>query len=259
MSNFMTLEKGSLILIDYTANIKDTKKIFETTIEEDAKNSDLYDPMRKYGPRLVSVGEGWVLKGLDEALAAANSGDKLDVDVSPDKGFGERIPNKVRMVAQRKLGDKADEVKIGDEVEIDERTGIVRFVGSGRVQVDFNHRLAGRTLTYKVSIIKKLESDNDKVLSLMKRRLPLDDEKMKFIIEGSDLTVQFPEETFLIEGLQVIKRGIASDIFKYVASITNVKFVETYKATNLTESRGESKNDVRSNKEVGAMEVSRSE
>jgi peptidylprolyl isomerase len=259
MSNFMTLEKGSLILIDYTANIKDTKKIFETTIEEDAKNSDLYDPTRKYGPRLVSVGEGWVLKGLDEALADANSGDKLDVDVYPDKGFGERIPNKVRMVAQRKLGDKADEVKIGDEVEIDERTGIVRFVGSGRVQVDFNHRLAGRTLTYKVSIIKKLESDNDKVLSLMKRRMPLDDEKIKFIIEGSDLTVQLPEETFLTEGLQVIKRGIASDIFKYVASITNVKFLETYKATNSTESKEVSGGDVRSNKEVGAMEVSRSE
>jgi peptidylprolyl isomerase len=163
------------------------------------------------------------------------------------------------MIAQRKLGDKADEVKIGDEVEIEERTGIVRFVGSGRVQVDFNHRLAGRTLTYKVSIIKKLESDNDKVLSLMKRRLPLDDEKIKFILEGSNLTIQFPEETFLTEGLQVIKRAIASDIFKYVGSITNVKFVETYKATNSTESKAESEDDVRSNKEVGAMEVSRSE
>ncbi|PWU79533.1 MAG: peptidylprolyl isomerase [Candidatus Nitrosopolaris wilkensis] len=255
----MTLEKGSLILIDYTANIKDTNKIFETTSEEDAKNSDLYDPTRKYGPRLVSVGEGWVLKGLDEALAEASSGDKLDVDVLPDKGFGERIPNKVRMVAQRKLGDKADEVRIGDEVEIDERTGIVRFVGSGRVQVDFNHRLAGRTLTYKVNIIKKLESDNDKVLSLMKRRLPLDDEKIKFILEGSNLTIQFPEETFLTEGLQVIKRGIASDIFKYVGSITNVKFVETYKATNSTKSNEESEDDARSSKEVGAMEVSRSE
>jgi peptidylprolyl isomerase len=110
-----------------------------------------------------------------------------------------------------------------------------------------------------VSIIKKLESDNDKVLSLMKRRLPLDDEKIKFILEGSNLTIQFPEETFLTEGLQVIKRGIASDIFKYVGSITNVKFVETYKATNSTESNEESEDDVHSSQEVGAMEVSRSE
>jgi peptidylprolyl isomerase len=256
MSKVMTLEKGSLILIDYTANIKDTNKIFETTVEEEAKNSDLYDPTRKYGPKLVSVGEGWVLKGLDEALANANSGDKFDVEISPDKGFGERIPNKVRMIAQRKLGDKADEVTIGDEIKIDERPGIVRFVGSGRVQVDFNHRLAGRTLKYKVNIIKKLESDNEKVLSLMKRRLALDDEKIKFIVEGRNLTIEFPEEAFMTEGLQVIKRGIASDIFKYVG-ITNIKFIENYKLAD-SESNKELEHE-RSKKEVSTMEVSRSD
>lgn len=231
MSNFMTLEKGSLILIDYTANIKDTNKIFETTIEEEAKNSDLYDPTRKYGPKLVSVGEGWVLKGLDEALAKANSGDKFDVEIPPDKGFGERIPNRVRMIAQRKLGDKADEVKIGDEVEIDERPGIVRFVGSGRVQIDFNHRLAGRTLIYRVNVIKKLENDNEKVLFLIKRRLALDDDKIKFNLEGTNLTIEVPEEAFSTEGLQIIKRAMASDIFKYVG-ITDVKFIENYKSAD---------------------------
>jgi peptidylprolyl isomerase len=257
MSKFMTLEKGSLILIDYTANIKDTNKIFETTIEEDAKNSDLYDPTRKYGPKLVSVGEGWVLKGLDEALAKANNGDKFEVEVSPDKGFGERIPNKVRMIAQRKLGDKADEVKIGDEVKIDERLGIVRFVGSGRVQVDFNHRLAGRTLTYKVNIIKKLESDDDKVLSLMKRRLALDDEKIQFIVEGRSLTIELPEEAFLIEGLQVIKRAIASDMFKHVG-LTNVKFIENYKMAD-PESNKELDIEHDAKHEVSAMEMSRSD
>ena len=51
----MTLEKGSLILVDYTAKIKDTNEIFETTTEEEAKKSDLYDPTRKYGPRLISI------------------------------------------------------------------------------------------------------------------------------------------------------------------------------------------------------------
>src|SRR5919109_1566098 len=155
----MTLEKGSLVLIDYTAKLKDTNQMFETTREEEAKKLDLYDATRKYEPRLVSIGEGWVLKGLDEALASANIGDKINVEITPDKGFGERDTNKVRMVAQRKLGEKADEVRVGDVIEIDNRTGIVRYVGSGRVQVDFNHRFAGRTLTYDVDIVKKLDSD----------------------------------------------------------------------------------------------------
>lgn len=235
MSNFMTLDKGSLVLINYTAKVKDTNKIFETTIEEDAKKSDLYDPTRKYGPKLVSVGEGWVLKGLDEALEKANSGDKFDVEITPDKAFGERNPSKVRMVALRKLGDRADDVKIGDEVEMDQRTGIVRFVGSGRVQMDFNHRLAGRTLAYQVEIIRKLQESGEKVLSLIKRRMPLDDDKIKFFLDGSNLTVELPEDSFLIEGLQVIKRGAANDIFKYVQGISNVKFVENYVATEMVQ------------------------
>jgi peptidylprolyl isomerase len=238
----MTLEKGSLVLVDYTAKVKDTNEIFETTNEEEAKKSDLYDPTRRYEPRLVSIGEGWVLKGLDEALASANLGDKLSIEVAPDKGFGERDPNKVRMVPQRKLGEKADDVKVGDIVEMYERPGIVRHIGSGRVQLDFNHRLAGRTLKYDVSILKKLEKDNDKITSLIKRRLAIDQEKIKFKLEESILEIELPEEIFLSEGLQVIKRAIANDIFKFVITVNDIKFIESYKpSTPLPQSQPEEK------------------
>ena len=196
----MPLEKGSLILVDYTARVKDTNEVFETTREEEAKKSNLHDPERKYEPRLVSVGESWVLKGLDEALANANVGDKLNVEITPDKGFGERDPGKVRMIPQRKLGDKADQVTAGDVIEVDERTGIVRYVGSGRIQVDFNHRFAGKTLMYDANIIKKLDSDTDKVSALVKRRTGLDDSKVKVNLGGSNLEIELPEESYLAEG-----------------------------------------------------------
>jgi peptidylprolyl isomerase len=229
----MTLEKGSLILVDYTAKVKDSNEIFETTREEEAKKSDLFDPTRKYEPRLISIGEGWVLKGLDEALASANIGDKINVEITPDKGFGERDPNKVRMVAQRKLGEKADEVRVGDVIEIDNRTGIVRYVGSGRVQIDFNHRFAGRTLTYDVDIVKKLESDDDKIKSLIKRRLPINDEKININLKGFTLEIELPEETLLAEGIQVIKRAAANDVFKFVPSLKDIKFIESFKSSSL--------------------------
>jgi peptidylprolyl isomerase len=224
----MTLEKGSLILIDYTAKVKDTNLTFETTREEEAKKSELYDPARRYEPRLISVGEGWVLKGLDEALTNASMGDKLNIEITPDKGFGDRDPNKVRMIPLRKLGEKADEVRIGDTIELGERTGIVKLIGSGRVQVDFNHRLAGRTLIYDVEVTKKLKDDNEKVLSLIKRRLPIDDQKIKLSIEAASVQIDLPEETFIVDGLQIIKRAISNDIFKFVPGINNVRFIETY-------------------------------
>jgi peptidylprolyl isomerase len=235
----MTLERGSLILVDYTAKVKDSNEIFETTREEEAKKSELFDPTHKYEPRLISIGEGWVLKGLDEALAAANIGDRINVEISPDKGFGERDPNKVRMVAQRKLGEKADEVRVGDVIEIDHRTGIVRYVGSGRVQVDFNHRFAGRTLMYDVDVVKKVDSDDDKIRSLIKRRLPLDDEKIKINLKGFTLEIELPEETLLAEGLQIIKRAVANDVFKFVPSLKDIKFIESFKSPTLPQQQQE--------------------
>ena len=224
----MTFDKGSLILLDYTARIKDNGEIFETTIEEDAKKSNLYDPTRKYEPRLISVGEGWVLKGLDEALTSTDVGQKLSIEISPDKGFGERDTNKVRMIPQRKLGEKANEVKVGDVVELDDRTGIIRYIGSGRVQIDYNHRLASRILVYDVNVVKKIESNEDKIKYLLKRRLPIDDEKAKFDYNNDTVIIELSEDISLLDGLQIIKKAVSTDIFKFVDGLNKITFQEVY-------------------------------
>jgi peptidylprolyl isomerase len=226
----MPLEKGSLILMDYTAKVKDTNEVFDTTREEEAKKTSSYDPTHKYEPRLVSVGEGWVLKGLDEALSNANVNDKLNVEVPPEKGFGKRDDSKIRMIPQRKLGDKADEVRVGDEIEIDNRRAIIRYVGSGRIQVDFNHRFAGRTLLYDVDVLRKLDSDSEKINALIKRRMGLDESKIHINLAPPNLEIELPEDAYLAEGLQIIKRATANDIFKFATTIKNIRFVENYKA-----------------------------
>jgi peptidylprolyl isomerase len=224
----MTFDKGSLILLDYTARIKDNGEIFETTIEEDAKKSNLYDPTRQYEPRLISVGEGWVLKGLDEALTSTDVGQKLSIEIPPDKGFGERDTNKVRMIPQRKLGEKANEIKVGDVVELDDRTGIVRYIGSGRVQIDYNHRLASRVLVYDVNVVKKIESNEDKIKYLLKRRLPLDDEKAKIEHNNDTVVIELSEDISLLDGLQIIKKAVTTDIFKFVDGLNKITFQEVY-------------------------------
>jgi peptidylprolyl isomerase len=226
----MPLEKGSLVLVDYTAKVKDTNDIFDTTREEEAKKTNFYDPTHKYEPRIVSIGESWVLKGLDEALSNANVGDKLNIEVPPEKGFGKRDDSKIRMIPQRKLGDKADEVGVGDEIEIDNRRAIVRYIGSGRIQVDFNHRFAGKTLLYDANVLKKLDSDSEKVSALVKRRMGVDENKLQVNLAVPNLEIQLPEDTYLAEGLQIVKRAAANDIFKFVPTVKNIKFIESYQA-----------------------------
>ena len=224
----MALEKGSLVLVNYTAKIKDTNEAFDTTIEEDAKKFNIHDPTRTYEPRLISVGDGWVLKGLDEALTNANVGENMNVEVPPEKGFGARDPDKVRMIPLRKLGEKAEEVKVGDAIEIDDKVGIVRFIGSGRVQIDYNHRLAGKTITYALQVLKRLEQDSERITALIRRRIPIDETKLKITLNEGNLDIELPSENYMHEGLQVIKRAIVNDVFKYVTSVKKIKFIETH-------------------------------
>ena len=112
-------------------------------------------------------------------------------------------------------------------MEVENRAGTVRFIGSGRAQVDFNHRLAGKTLIYELEVVKKLETEEEKIRALIERRFVAEGEKVKFSVEGGTLAVEIPEELFLLEGLQIIKRGISSDIFRFLRGIENVTFRET--------------------------------
>ena len=226
----MTFNKGSLILIDYTAKVKDSTEIFDTTIEEDAKKHSIHEQNVKYQPKLVSIGEVSypVLKGLDEALAKTTVGDKLTVEVTPDKGFGERDAGKVRMIPTRKLGEDAEKVSVGDTIEVDNKRGIIRFIGSGRVQIDYNHRYAGKTILYDVNVVKSLDSPNDKVDGILKNRLPLEDSKITFELKDKEVNITIPEEILRADGLQIMKHFIQLDIFKFVPSLEKVNFIETH-------------------------------
>ena len=239
----MTFDKGSLILVDYTAKVKDSEDVFDTTIEEDAKKYSIHEPNVKYQPKLVSIGEVSypVLKGLDEALAKTSVGDKLTVEVSPDKGFGERDTGKVRMIPTRKLGEDQEKVSVGDTIEVDNKRGIIRFIGSGRVQIDYNHRYAGKTILFEVNVIKSLDSQNDKIDGILKNRFPVEDTKVSFDLKDKEVSVNIPEEILRADGLQIMKHFIQLDIFKFVSTLEKVSFVETHVNKQVQEKKPETK------------------
>ncbi len=239
----MTFDKGSLILVDYTAKVKDSSEVFDTTIEEDAKKHSIHEQNVKYQPKLVSIGEVSypVLKGLDEALAKTSVGDKLTIEVTPDKGFGERDSKKVRMIPIRKLGEDAEKVSVGDTIEVDNKRGIIRFIGSGRVQMDYNHRYAGKTILFDVNVIKSLDSPNDKIDGILKNRLPVEDSKIAFDLKDKEVNITIPEEILRADGLQIMKHFIQLDIFKFVPTLEKASFVETHINKQTQEMKSETK------------------
>ena len=227
----MTLQKGDFILIDYVAKVKETNEVFDTTKDEVAKKEHLHKEGQIHEPELVVVGEGWVLKALDDALTTKEICKPCTVEISPDKGFGQRDPEKIKRISIKQLYAKEINPVVGARIEFQGKNATIRSVGAGRVLLDFNAPLAGRTLIYDVTITKKLDLAEQKIGAIIHRRVPVVEEnKFKLTIKGVDLTIDMPEETFYVEGIQIAKRGIAMDIQKFVPELTETRFVETFKA-----------------------------
>ena len=227
----MALQKGDFVLIDYVARVKETNEVFDTTIEETAKNERLYKEGEIYEPQLVVVGEGWVLKALDESLTTVEVGKKSSVEIPPDKAFGARDSEKVKRVSLRHLTAKGITPSLGMRIEYNGKMATVRTLGGGRVLLDFNPPLAGKTLIYEMTVQKKLRTVKQKIAALIHRRIQAVEEfKFKFTAKEKTVSVEMPEEAFYLEGIQVAKRGIAMDIQRFFPKMTTVKFTEAFKA-----------------------------
>ena len=226
----MVLQKGDFILIEYTAKVKETNEVFDTTSEEVSQKEHLHKEGEIYEPKLIVIGEGWMLKTLDESFPTMAINKTATVEITPDKAFGARDPEKVKRVPLKQLLAKNINPAIGMRIEYGGKNAIIRSIGAGRVLLDFNPPLAGKTLVYEVTVQKKLKTKEGKVGALIHRRLPIAEAKFPITFKEKDLSIEMPEETFYIEGVQVAKRGVAMDIQKFFPDLTAVKFIETYKA-----------------------------
>ncbi len=227
----MALQKGDFILISYTAKVKETNEVFDTTQEDVAKKEHLFKEGKMYEPKLVVVGESWVLKALDDSLTTMEINKLATVEIPPEKGFGQRDPEKMKRVSLKQLLAKDINPVVGAQIEFQGKDAVVRSMGAGRVLLDFNPALAGKTLIYDVTVSKKLESNEEKIGALIHRRVPVVEESnFKINLQDTSLTIAMPEVAFYIEGIQIAKRGIALDIQKFIPELTETKFIESFKA-----------------------------
>lgn len=225
------MKKGEFVLVDYTAKVKDSGELIVTTIKEDAKASK----EGVYEPELIIVGEGWGLPGLDEILEGMEPGDEKEVDIPPEKAFGKKDPAKIRVVSARDLVREGVTPRVGEVVNFRGETGRVIYVGGGRVIIDFNHPLAGKTLIYKVKVHKRIESIKEKAKSLLFRRLrelkgtgEFSEEKVKLLLRKGDLTVEFDSSLLNTRVPHAIPEYV-NDIKKYLPDIENLKIVFPFK------------------------------
>lgn len=226
----MSVKKGEFILMNMTCKVKESGEIVETTLEKTAKESGLHREGTTYEPRFVIVGEGWVPQGLDEGLLNMEVGQPNTTEIPPEKGYGARDPSKMRLVPLRRFRTEGITPLPGMNVQLEGKSATVRSVGAGRVQLDYNHPLSGKTLIYDLTVEKRLESFEEKIKAILHRVITVvEPEKFTTRLVEKELTVEIPEEGFFLEGLQVLKQAVAADVLKFFPEIEKVSFVEVIK------------------------------
>ena len=225
----MPFNKGDFLLVDYTIKVKDEDKVVETTSAEEAKKANIFNENEVYEPQLVILGEGWLLKSIEEELAKANEGEEKEFELPPERAFGKRDPNNIKVFPARELVRRRIRPTLGARVEINGRIGIIRSVGSGRVVIDFNHPLAGKTLVCKVKVVKKIEDELEKIKALIHRRAPrVDINKFEIKRDNDVVTIKVPPEIRDSNGARIFKYAVFRDITRYIRGIKRVNFIEEY-------------------------------
>jgi FKBP-type peptidyl-prolyl cis-trans isomerase 2 len=181
------IKKGDFIELDYTAKIKNNNLVFDTTMEADAKKHNLHSKGMTYKPLVIKVGEGHLVKGLDEFVVDKVPGE-YKVELEPEQAFGKKNAKLLRLVSIKEFHKNEIQPVPGLEVELDGHRGIVRTISGGRVIVDFNHPLSSQDITYDI-VIKSIVTDpKTKVEAALEVfRIPF--EKVHF--ENDKATVEF--------------------------------------------------------------------
>jgi FKBP-type peptidyl-prolyl cis-trans isomerase 2 len=170
------VKKGDFVKIDFVGKTKEDDKIIDTTHESVAKEAGIYNDKLVYRPLPVIVGEGLVIKGLDEALEGKKVGEEFEVEIPPEKAFGPRDPKLLITVTESDLLRLGVRPEVGKTVRIPTARGVLTgrivTISGGRVTIDFNHPLAGKTLVYKVKIVEKAKTPEEKLRYILELLMP---------------------------------------------------------------------------------------
>ncbi len=210
----MGFNDNDFILIEYSIRVKETGNLVDTSDEELARKENIYESNRIYGPVLIVIGKKWINEVVENVLRNMDVGEEKTIEVPPEKAYGPRDPGKVRVFNLREFRRRGIDVKVGEVLDFGGVKGIVKSISGGRVVVDFNHPLAGKTLVYRVKVVAKLEDLVEKARALAKRHLGIPGEELGIVFNDGEgeLVIDIPTKYMTKPNIQYGKISLATDI-----------------------------------------------
>lgn len=129
-------------------------------------DGDVLDSSDGAEPLAYLHGQGNLVPGLEQELTGKQQGDKLEVSVAPEQGYGPVVEEMIQTVPRDAFAGVED-IAVGMRFEASTAGGPVSVevtqVEGDEVTVDGNHPLAGQTLNFKVEVMQVRESTADEL------------------------------------------------------------------------------------------------
>ena len=119
------------------------------------ETGDTVDSTFDKSPATFKVGDGSLLPGFEAALFGFKAGDKRTLEILPENAFGQPNPQNVQVIPRSQFKDmelSEGLLVIFNDAANTELPGVVKAFDDEQVTIDFNHPLAGKTLTFDVEI-----------------------------------------------------------------------------------------------------------
>ena len=136
------------------------KEESKVTLEYTGKldNGEVFDTSEGREPLTFTVDAKQVVKGFNDAVKGMKEGEEKEFKLEPKDSYGDVNPQLIQEVPKDKL-PKDVEPKVGMVLSLKAPEGKtygarIAEVGDATVKIDLNHPLAGKSLTFKVKIVK---------------------------------------------------------------------------------------------------------
>ncbi|MCM5705522.1 FKBP-type peptidyl-prolyl cis-trans isomerase [Larsenimonas salina] len=142
MSSY-TVDEGMQITLHFSLLLEDGTEV---------------DSTREQVPAVFVYGDGNLPPGFERAIKGLGVGESGQFAITPEYAFGQYNPQNVQQL-KREDFDQSIELEEGLVVSFADPTGggelpgVIKSMDGDRVEVDFNHPLAGRTLTFDVDVL----------------------------------------------------------------------------------------------------------
>ncbi len=221
------LKQNDFVQLEFTAKLKENNEVFDTSSEQTAKSSGIYNPNMPYGEYIICLGHKQILPKLEEKLVGKQVGNEYVFELKPEEAFGKKDAKLFKLIPLKFFTKDQVNPVPGLQVNIDGTLGTITTVTGGRVIVDFNHPFASKEVVYTVKISHIIENTVEKVKAFLRMKYDLKNAVVSIDNSTHTGTATVKVEKKLVDALTAeIKADIEKELGNVVPEIKKLEFAQ---------------------------------